>query len=127
MSIVTGLGALVLFTADLDRSVKFYRALGIPIDTETHDDGPPHSAADVGGTHFAIYEGERGAAPPHRRGGCTFPGFTVESVADSLAAARPFSRSVIQEPEYYPWGLRCVLEDPDGRPIEIYEPAPPQE
>lgn len=120
---VPAVGALVLFSASVDRAVAFYRALGVQIETEQHDDGPPHYACDLGGTHFAIFPAPPGSVPPLRRGGCTFPGFVVESVATSLEAARALGANVIEEPSPYAWGLRAVLEDPDGRPVEIFEPT----
>ncbi|SRR5579872_865430 len=122
---VRALGALVLFSVDVDRTVTFYRALGVQFEIEQHDEGEPHYACDLDGTHFAIFPAPSGAAPPFRSGGCTFPGFVVESVAASLEAARVLGANVIEEPSPYPWGLRAVLEDPDGRPVEIFEPKPP--
>ncbi len=121
----SGFGALVLFSANLDRAVAFYRAIGIPLDTEQHDDGPPHYACELGDTHFAVFPAPTGTAPPYRAGGCTFPGFVVESVVESLNAARLLEAPVRQEPEHYAWGLRAVIEDPDGRPIEIFERPTP--
>jgi lactoylglutathione lyase len=116
------LGALVLFSADIDRTVEFYRALGVEFDVEQHDEeGPVHHACDLGGTHFAIFPGTPGAAPPMRSSGSMFPGLVVESVVESLEEARKLGARVRQEPEVYPWGPRAVLEDPDGRPVEIFE------
>lgn len=118
---VTGIGALVLFCADLGAAVRFYGALGIPLTPEEHNGGPVHYASELDGCHFALYEGGAGEATPFRSAGCTFPGLVVASVDESLAAARALGSVVLQEPELYPWGRRCVLQDPDGRAIEIYQ------
>lgn len=114
-------GALVFFSRDVDRLVAFYRALGLPLEGEQHDEGAPHYACELHNTHVAIFPAQPGSAPPYRVGGCTFPGFVVESVAASLNGARATGATVRQEPELYPWGLRAVVEDPDGRPVEIFE------
>jgi lactoylglutathione lyase len=116
------LGALVLFSANVDRTVAFYRAIGVPLELEQHDDeGPPHYAGELSGTHFAIFQASSGSAPPFRSGGSSLPGFVVESVAASLEGVRTLGAKIRQEPELYPWGLRAVVDDPDGRAIEIFE------
>lgn len=115
------LGALVLFSASIERAVAFYRAIGVQLETEQHDEGPPHYACELGNAHFALFPAPMGAAPVYGAGGCTFPGFVVESVAESVNAVRALGAAVRQEAEQYPWGLRAVIEDPDGRPVEVYE------
>ncbi|MBV8344982.1 MAG: VOC family protein [Candidatus Eremiobacteraeota bacterium] len=114
-------GALVLFCADIAAVADFYRALGVPLETEEHEGGPQHYACELDGCHFALYEGSDGQAPAFRTRGYTFPGFVVTSLDESLAAVRGLGSLVLQEPELYPWGRRCILQDPDGRMIEIYE------
>ncbi|MBV8263966.1 MAG: VOC family protein [Candidatus Eremiobacteraeota bacterium] len=115
------LGALILFSTALDRTVTFYRAIGVPLEPETHDDGTLHYACELGATHFAVFPAHAGCAQPYGSGGCSFPGFVVESVVAALDAARSLGATVRQEPEEYPWGLRAVTEDPDGRPVEIFQ------
>ena len=121
MTPVQDLGALILFTSQLERVVAFYRALGVPLAEERHDEGPVHHACDLGRVHLAVFEGEPGVAPPRGHGGCTFPGFTVESVAEALDDVRALGATVLAEPAMFPWGLRAVVVDPDGRPVEIFE------
>lgn len=119
------IGALVLFASDLERTVAFYRVLGVPLQVDDHgeDEGPLHFACDLDGCHFAVFPADReGRSPGLRESGASFPGFVVESVEEAVEAARAFGIKVIQEPSPYPWGLRAVLEDPDGRPVEVYRP-----
>jgi lactoylglutathione lyase len=111
--------SLVLFSGRLPEAVEFYRAIGVPLEEERHDDGPEHAAADVGGVHIAIWEAPEmdGRAPRWRSSGSSFPGFYVESldaVAQALAGA-----TMLAAHEVKPWGCRIVLQDPDGRPVEI--------
>jgi lactoylglutathione lyase len=121
---VTGVGALVLFTSRVDDVVAFYRAIGLPLEEEAHDDGPVHHACDVAGVHVAVFSAASGdRAPGLGTSGATFAGFAVESVARAVDAARAAGGVVLQEPAEYPWGLRAVLEDPDGRPVEVFEPS----
>ncbi len=62
-------GALILFTNKLEVVVEYYRAIGVPLELEQHDDGPPHHSCELGLTHFAIFESISGAAPEFRSGG----------------------------------------------------------
>jgi uncharacterized glyoxalase superfamily protein PhnB len=45
----------------------------------------------------------------------------VEQHDASWDAVRSTGATVRQEPELYPWGVRALVEDPDGRPAEIFE------
>jgi len=117
------LGALILFAADMGRTVDFYRAIGLPLEMDDHGPGagPVHYACDLDGCHFAVFPGEAGGRSfGDRQAGTAFPGFTVESVEQTVAAALAVGAHVLQEPSEYPWGYRAVLEDPDGRPVEVY-------
>ncbi len=119
------LGALVLFAADLERAVEFYRAIGIDLQVDDHDDpaAPVHYAADLDGCHFAVFPAaEPGRSPAFRAAGGDFPGFAVADVERTVEALRGRGAEVVQEPSPYPPGLRAVVTDPDGRPVEIYTP-----
>lgn len=118
------LGSLIFFTPQLADSVAFYQLLGLPLDQETHEEtGAEHYAADVNGVHIAFYEATSGEAPRWRVGGCTWPGFVVADLSTTLAQLRARGINVLSEPEERPWGTRVVVEDPDGRPIELWENA----
>ena len=121
----SSLGALVLYASDVDETVAFYRLLGLDLQVDDHgiDAGPVHYACDLDGCHFAIFPAdEPGRAPGRAEGGATFVGLAVESVEAAVASARVFGATVLQQPESYPWGLRAVVEDPDGRPVEVFTP-----
>jgi predicted enzyme related to lactoylglutathione lyase len=52
-------------------------------------------------------------------------GFAVTSVDEVLAEVSRLGVAVLEPPSDYPWGLRALVEDPDGRPVELYEPSEP--
>ena len=118
---VTDVGALILFTDKLEALVEFYRAIGVPLELEQHDDGPLHHACELGLTHFAIFESNSGTPPEFRSGGSSFPGFTVNSLEDALEAAKSLNAEVVQQPTEYPWGWRALVKDPDGRVLELFQ------
>ena len=116
---LTHVDAVVLHAADLHATVAFYRALGLPLGDEEHDEGPVHIACDLGSAHFAVFEGRPGAAPPFKTAGSTMLGFRAEVLDEAWAAAQAAGLEVVMEPHDVPWGRRFVLLDPDGRRVEI--------
>lgn len=110
-----------IFTAkDAVRTAAFYRALGLPLEEERHDDGPLHFACDVNGAHIAVYGAGKGNRRPGRTHGAML-GFRVESLAKTLGALRRAGAKVLVEPQKVPWGRRAIVKDPDGRKVELNE------
>ncbi len=120
---MTTFASLVLFCADLPRSLAFYRAAGIPLEDEEHDGGPVHAAVELDDVHIAIYSGHGPSQPaPGRRSiGSAFPGFYVESLDAAHDAVLATGARMIEQHEQMEWGCRIVAEDPDGRAIEIIQ------
>ncbi len=117
----TALGSLILFTSHLEEVVTFYRSLGVEFELEDHGDGEqPHFALELNGIHLAVFEGPAGSAAPFRHGGCTWPGFVVDDLDATLERVKALGANVLAEPEERPWGMRAIVEDPDGRPIELW-------
>jgi predicted enzyme related to lactoylglutathione lyase len=117
---MTQVASIVVFSADHARSAAFYRAIGIPLEDEQHDQGPLHYARELGAVHFAVYPTtSQGSAPDWRESGSTFPGFYVDSLDTAAASLSLLHAPILQEHEQMPWGCRIVAQDPDGRPIEV--------
>jgi predicted enzyme related to lactoylglutathione lyase len=115
------MGALILFTDRLDEMTAFYRALGVPLEAETHEGGSVHLACDLGSVHFAVLAGSTGNAPPFRSGGGAMPGFAVPSLGVAWDRVRGLGARIVEEPTEYPWGPRFLVMDPDGRTVEVFE------
>jgi lactoylglutathione lyase len=117
---MTEMASLVLYAADPQASAAFYRALGLPLEDEEHDEGPVHFAAELGPVHFAIYPArEEGQAPERRVAGSVFPGFYVESLDHAAEALARAGAQALTGHEQMPWGCRLVARDPDGRAVEV--------
>ncbi len=114
------LGSLILFSSRVGAVLDFYNAIGVVLEPEAHGEGPTHYAAEVNGIHLALYQAPDGRAPDFREGGCTWPGFVVSDLAATLQRLVPLATNVLAGPEERPWGIRAVVEDPDGRPIELW-------
>jgi lactoylglutathione lyase len=120
MPVVTEVASLVLFAADTERAAGFYRAIGLELAHEQHGEGQVHFAVDLGGLHFAIYQAdESGRAPARRAAGSSFPGFYVDSLDAAIESLRRVGASFLTGHEQMPWGCRVVVEDPDGRAVEV--------
>lgn len=115
------IASLVLFSGRVETTGAFYTALGLDLEDEDHGDGPAHLATDLNGLHFAVFDASRapGHAPSWLSAGSSFPGFYVGSLEDTLAAVTDLGAPVLSEHQVRPWGCRVVVEDPDGRPVEI--------
>jgi lactoylglutathione lyase len=120
MRAVAEIASLVLFAADARSTADFYRAIGLDLVEESHEEGPVHLAVELGPVHFAIYEAVAlGRAPERRSSGDTFPGFYVGSLDVVTDALRQLQAPLIREHEAMPWGCRIVAADPDGRSVEV--------
>lgn len=106
--------ALVLYAQDLDKSVAFYRACGLPLVERRHG-GPTHYTCALGGVHFALYAATAENGP---QGGTTV-GITVADLQKTLDAARATGARLVEEARPRPWGVSAALQDPDGRKVEL--------
>ena len=122
-------GYVILFVADLERSVAFYRdVIGVPF--RLQGDGYVEFATD--GTRFGLYDRNRlgeltgqDATDPGRPGGeVVFLVGDVDAEAERLRAA---VATILKGPLDRPWGHRTVhVEDPDGFVVELAVEIPRQ-
>jgi lactoylglutathione lyase len=117
---MTEISSLVLFASSVRATAAFYRALGLDLAEEDHGEGPVHFATELGPVHFAIYPaGAAGRAAERRSGGSVFPGFYVDSLDSVAEALGRAGATMLTSHQEMPWGCRIVVEDPDGRAIEV--------
>ena len=122
------MNALILWSAHPEAAVAFYRAIGLALEEERHDDGPLHWACELGPVHLAVYPAtvaDAGAAPPRSHPGATMPGFAVDSLDATLTTLRATGVPILIPAEDVGWGRRAVVSDPDGRSVEISESPRP--
>jgi predicted enzyme related to lactoylglutathione lyase len=111
------LNLIVLYSQDIERSKAFYETLGLHFTKEQHGSGPEHYSCELGKTVLEIYPltTERTAAP------CTRLGFSVSSIEEITARLAKLGCRLIAGPRESPWGIRAVLQDPDGYRVELIE------
>ncbi len=106
--------ALVLHANDLDKSVAFYRGCGVGLVERRHG-GPVHFACAVGGVHVSVYASVH-EQPPQTG---TALGLTVADLQGAVTALKLLGATVIEEARPRPWGVSAILQDPDGRRVEL--------
>jgi hypothetical protein len=117
--------AVILWSDRVERVVGFYRSLGVPFELEDHGDGHPHHAADFAGVHFAVFPAAtKGRGRRRGESGCVQVSLSVKSLEALEPVLRRLGAPVLIERQEGPWGVRVVIEDPDGRPLQITQGGP---
>jgi lactoylglutathione lyase len=116
----TRLSLLVLKTHEVERLVTFYGLLGLTFDAEQHGKGPVHFAALLGELVLEIYPLDQRQTVD----ATTRVGFAVSAIADLLPKLEAAGVFIVSPLRQSSWGLRAVVRDPDGRAVELIDPAP---
>ena len=121
------LSLLVLRTSHIEDSLAFYQGVGLSLTEEKHGNGPVHYSCQLGETVVEIYPGTPQEILAYRGSGATMPGFRVTSLETTLICLNEIGVQILTPPMMNKWGKRAVIQDPDGRAIELSEsPAPDQ-
>ncbi|MFI5697603.1 VOC family protein [Kribbella sp. NPDC051586] len=119
------IGYVILYVADLERSVAFYRDM-VRLAYKFTDAG--YAEFDAGGVRFALYERRRAewltgrAVTPGAGGEVVVMVDGVDAYAERLVAA---GVPLLSGPADRPWGHRTVhVADPDGFVVEFAEEIP---
>jgi catechol 2,3-dioxygenase-like lactoylglutathione lyase family enzyme len=109
---------LVLRCTDIEVTRRFYEQLGLAFVEEKHGSGPQHYSWESGGFVFELYPAAEGRAPDNVR-----IGFSTPLLADLAGNLRHSSDvTVVKQPYATADRLLMLLQDPDGRTVEISQP-----
>ncbi len=117
------LNLIVIRAADVEKSLAFYRALGLEFTQEQHGSGPIHYASIMREIVIEIFPGKPGNAPDRRNAGATMLGFQVENLDAVIEKFQAQGMTILTAPQDSQWGKRAVVQDPDGRAIELSSPS----
>jgi lactoylglutathione lyase len=109
---------MVLKTMQLGKVRTFYQSLGIDFVEERHGKGPLHYAGRVGEAVLELYPLPVGLTTADHT---TRLGFAVDGLEQVLESLRVTGTSVVKQPQGTAWGFRAVVQDPDGRAVELYQ------
>ena len=112
---------------DVARSVAFYNVqLGFKVE---HEQLPAFASVSIGGTQVLLSgPGASGSRPmpdgqPQEPGGWNRIVLRVSDLPGCIAALESAGISLRNEMLSGPGGRQIQIEDPDGNPIELFEPA----
>ena len=122
-------GAVRYQVKDVGKSVEFYtKHLGFKVD-ERYPAGPPFGAVSNGGVTLWLSGPKSSGSRPMADGRKQEPGgwnrivLEVDDLTATVAALKKAGLRFRNEIEVGPGGSQIQLEDPDGNPIELFEPA----
>jgi lactoylglutathione lyase len=115
------IGLIVLRSGSVEASLAFYRAIGLSFIEEKHGSGPVHYSCVLGPTVIEIYPGEAQEPQDYRGSGSTLLGFKVASLDAVLDTMKMMGAPVLTAPKRSAWGRRAIVQDPDGRAVELSE------
>lgn len=109
---------LVIRTPALEDLVQFYTQLGLQFDHHQHDSGPFHYSCMIDQMVLEIYPLAKGQSvvDPHLR-----LGFAVDDFERRMFNLEQLNVKFISTPTQTDFGWMCVVQDPDGRKIELYK------
>jgi glyoxylase I family protein len=126
-TLITGVHGIRYQVADVARSVAFYtQQLGF---TLVHQQLPAFASVRLGDTTLLLSgPGASGSRPVHGQpqapGGWNRIVLTVADLPGCIAALQQAGVAFRNEMETGPGGRQIQVTDPDGNPIELFEPAP---
>lgn len=109
---------LVIKTSLPDQLAAFYTQLGIEFEYHRHGNGPFHYASKEGMPVMEIYPLPAGVAAPDNT---TRLGFGVAQLEELISRLKQQHVTVLTMPVKTDWGYRAVVQDPDGRKVELTE------
>ena len=126
-NIVLGLWGVRYQVKDVARSVAFYtHQLGLEVDQQRL---PAFAQVSVGGLKLILSGPGASGSRPMPGGGHQEPGgwnrviLQVADLAARIAELKQAGLHFRNDMEVGPGGKQIQLEDPDGNPIELFEPA----
>lgn len=109
---------LVLRCKDIEVTRRFYEQLGLAFVEEKHGTGPQHYAWESDGFVLELYPAADGQAPDNAR-----IGFSTPLLADLSGNLRHSpDMNILKQPYATADRLVMLLQDPDGRKVEVSQP-----
>ena len=109
---------LVLHCKDIEVTRRFYEQLGLAFVEEKHGSGPRHYVSESGGFVLELYPAAKGQTPDNVR-----IGFSTPFLADLSGKLRHSSdMNIVKQPYATADRLVMLLQDPDGRKVELSQP-----
>lgn len=113
---MTQLNLLVLKTDKMAGQAAFYSALGFTFEQHRHGNGPLHYASTGSNPVLEIYPLPKNITTPDSTSRL---GFVVEDLVALVTTLQEINVTIVSPPAQTEWGFTAVVQDPDGRKIEL--------
>ena len=109
------LNLLVLRCTNIDKAKQFYQILGFNFVKEKHGKGVEHYAAENNGFVLELYPLTLNQSSDNSR-----LGFIIDDIVNVARKLKAYSAiSIVHDIEESQRGIMMLIQDPDGRKIEI--------
>ncbi|MFK7980067.1 MAG: TonB family protein [Saprospiraceae bacterium] len=112
---------IVVRTKDIELLANFYQKLGIQFQYHRHGKGPFHYSADLEGTIFEIYPLLKNQAQADHT---LRLGLEVEKLDALIPTLEKANIKILKAPTFAEFGYFAIIQDLDGRKIELKEEEP---
>lgn len=113
---MTRLSLLVLRCVDIEATRAFYELLGLRFVRQRHGDGVEHLACEESDVIVELYP-----ATGTRPVSTERLGFVVASLDQVVGEVAARGGRIRTQPALSEFGYRAVIEDPDGRAVELVQ------
>lgn len=107
---------IVIKTIRLEELKKQYELIGIQFQYHQHGNGPFHYSAELDDLIFEIYPLPKSQTVVDNT---TRLGFTIKDFNETVNRIQESNWKIISEPQTTEWGTIAVIEDLDGRKVEL--------
>lgn len=111
-----GLVLIVIKSADIENLKDFYEEIGLVFQAEQHGKGPVHYSSVLNGIVFEIYPLYQDETPSLNR-----LGFEVQALDELVEKLKSDGVKIISSPKNKMWGYMAIIEDPEGRKVELHQ------
>ena len=112
------LNLLVLRSEHPELLKKQYELLGLHFEYHKHGNSPYHYATEVNGLVLEIYPLLKSMTQADKS---LRLGFTTPTLEEQLVSLKESDWIIVSAPKATPWGLTAIIQDLDGRKIELTE------
>lgn len=109
---------LVIRTNEPEKIAQFYKMLGLTFDYHKHGSSPFHFSTTIGKTILEIYPLAKNQIEPDKN---LRLGFELDNWEQTLSDLKENSVKFLSESTLTDFGYMTIIEDPDGRKIELYK------
>jgi len=116
----TCVNLIVLYVLDIELTKDWLGEFGLVFDQHQHGNGPIHYGCEHEGLVLEVYP----ATDKSPVTSCRL-GLRVSSIDKAIESAHQINATILVKPKPSPWGIRGVVELPNGIKLELLQTSEP--